>query len=226
MRGGLERLGPFSYRWQAGQFPLGEDSLELAEFPRLRPGTRVCDLGCGPGALMLLLARRQAGLELTGVELDPGAAEQARENLRENGLPGRVITGDLAESRRLLPPGRTDLVISNPPYFAPEEGGVAAGSRGLARSGLACGPEELCRAAAWLLPSGGRLCLCWRPGRLVELLCAMRAHGVEPKRLRWVCPRDGAAPVLMLVEGRRQGRPGLEVLPPLIRSAGVPQAIP
>ena len=44
----------------------------------------------------------------------------------------------------------------------------------------------------------------------------MRAHHMEPKRLRFVCPTASAAPSLILVEGKRGGKSGLTILPPLI----------
>jgi tRNA1Val (adenine37-N6)-methyltransferase len=43
----------------------------------------------------------------------------------------------------------------------------------------------------------------------------MSGAGLEPKRLREVCPRPGAAPSLILAEGLRGGKPGLVIEPPL-----------
>ena len=48
------------------------------------------------------------------------------------------------------------------------------------------------------------------------MFCAMSRRGLEPKRLRLVCHRADSAPSLVLVEGRRGGRPGLKVLPALL----------
>jgi tRNA1(Val) A37 N6-methylase TrmN6 len=73
----------------------------------------------------------------------------------------------------------------------------------------------MCEAAAWLLKFGGRLCVCLRPERLCELMCKMSAAGIEPKRLRTVSKRDGCAPWLVLVEGKRGGKPGMTVEPQL-----------
>ena len=88
-------------------------------------------------------------------------------------------------------------------------------ARAAARSETACTLDELVRAAAWLLPTGGSLFLVHRPERLSELCVTLSACAIEPKRLRLVCPRPGSAPSLVLLEGRRGGRAGLSVEAPL-----------
>ena len=52
--------------------------------------------------------------------------------------------------------------------------------------------------------------------RFLELCDAMRAAGVEPKRVRFVAARETAAPKLVLTEGLKGGRPGLHIQPLLI----------
>ena len=86
-----ERLGPYVYRQSDTCFPLGADSLRLAAFATVRRGDRVCDLGCGAGALLLLLAARESTLELSGVEISPEDGALARQNLAENGLTGTCL---------------------------------------------------------------------------------------------------------------------------------------
>ena len=98
-----ERLGPYVYRQSDACFPLGGDSLALAAFASVRRGDRVCDLGCGAGALPLLLLARESSLDLSGVELDGEAAALARRNLAENGLSGVIRTGDLRRVREQFP---------------------------------------------------------------------------------------------------------------------------
>lgn len=201
-----EQLGPYTLSWEKGVFPLGGDALALGEFASVKPGWRVCDLGTGSGALLLLLARRAEGLALTGVELDPLSARTARENLAANGLTGKIVTGDLRTVP--LPAGGFDLVISNPPYFP-----VGSGkSGGPARSEEFCSLAELCAAAGQLVKNGGRFALCHRPERLVDVLCALRSRGLEPKRLKLVSHSPDRPPALALVEAVRQGRPGLTIL--------------
>lgn len=200
-----ERLGPYTLSWGGGVFPLGGDALALGAFATVRPGWRVCDLGTGSGVLLLLLAGRAEGLSLTGVELDPLSAQTARENLAANALEGTVFQDDLRGAP--LPAGGFDLVISNPPYFP-----VGSGkSGGPARAEESCTLDELCAAAGRLVRNGGRFALCHRPERLVDVLCSLRGHGLEPKRLELVSHGTGRPPSLVLVEAARQGRPGLEV---------------
>lgn len=200
-----EQLGPYTLSWPEGVFPLGGDALALGAFAPVKPGWRVCDLGCGSGALLLLLAAREPSARLFGIELDPLAARTARENLTRNGLEGEILNGDLRENS--LSAGRFDLVVSNPPYFP-----VGAGkSAGRARSEEACTLEELCAAAARLVKNGGRFALCHRPERLVDLFCALRARGLEPKRLKLLRHSPEHSPSLALIEARKQGGPGLKI---------------
>ena len=202
-----EQLGPYTLSWPEGVFPLGGDALALGAFATVRSGWRVCDLGTGSGALLLLLARRAEGLSLTGVELDPLSARTARGNLARNSLAGEIREGDLR--RPPLPAGGFDLVISNPPYFP-----VGAGrGGGMARREECCTLEELCAAAARLVKNGGRFALCHRPERLADVVCALRACRLEPKRMHLVSHSPDHPPSLLLVEGVKGGRPGLAIVP-------------
>lgn len=204
-----EQLGPFSYRWEEGCFPLGQDSLLLGAFATVKPGWRVCDLGCGAGALLLLLLGRVSTLTVCGVEISPVAAAAARRNLARNGLPGEIITGDLKDPASLPTAGRWDLAVSNPPWF-PDGSGRSGGAERMEEQ---CTLEQLCAAAARYLKNGGRFALVHRPDRLTDLLCALRAAGLEPKRMQLVQHRADKPPSAVLLEAVRQGRPGLEVLP-------------
>lgn len=200
-------------------FKLGTDSAMLAAFPALRRGERVCDLGCGVGTLPLLLLARCGELSVDGVELQGSALALCARSLALNGLEDRVRLheADLRRLEGVLPAGAYDLVISNPPYFAAGSGYAAAGeAAGRARDERDCTVEEVCTAASRLTRWGGRFAAVFRPERLVDLLCAMRGSGLEPKRLRFVCHRADSPPSSVLVESRRGGKPGLALEPPLV----------
>ena len=204
-----EALGPYTLRQTSEVFPLCGDTLALGGFAGVRRGDRVCDLGCGSGALALLLLARESTLHVTGVEISPAAAALARENFAANAVPGEVVEGDLRQVKALLPAGAFSLAVSNPPYFPAGSGG----SGGPARMEEHCTLEQLCAAAAWLLKNGGRFALVHRPERLADLMCALRAHALEPKRMQLLVPDHGRPPAAVLLEAIKQGRPGLSVLP-------------
>ena len=211
------RPGGLRFVYGNGQHPPGLDSFLLASLPRLKPGIRVCDLGCGTGLLGLLLLQREPGLTVTGLDIQPGAVELGKLAAAENRLEDRLFfrLEDLRDTA--LPAGSFDLAICNPPYFPPSGGLPPKGTaRRTARTEETCTLGDVCRAAGRLLRWGGSLCLVHKPERLADLLCAPREAGLEPKRLRFVCVRPERAPSLVLLEARRGGRPGLTVEPPLI----------
>lgn len=201
----VEKLDPYTLSWPDGVFPLGGDALALGKFASVKPGWRVCDLGTGSGVLLLLLARRAERLSLTGIEICPLSARTAWENLASNGLPGEILQGDLRQEA--LPAGGFDLAVSNPPYFP-----VGSGrSGGPARSEELCTLDQLCAAAGRLVKNKGRFALCHRPERLADVICSLRAHNLEPKRLKLAAHGPGHAPALLLVEAVKQGKPGLTI---------------
>lgn len=208
-----ERLGPYTLTQSEDLFKVSRDSLLLADFATLRRGNRVFDLGCGVGVLGLCLARRAPGLILDGADLLPQCVALTRENLARNALPGTVWQLDVAELPERLPAGGYDLVLANPPYFQPGQGKAATGPRGVARTGTEAGLAPWCRAARWLLRSGGRFALCCRPWGLNGLMASLTGQGLEPKRLQPVQSAPDRPANLILLEAVAQGNPGLELLP-------------
>ncbi len=209
--------GGLRFVYGNGQHPPGLDSFLLASLPRLKPGWKVCDLGCGTGLLGLLLLQRQRALAVTGLDIQPEAVRLGKLAAAENRMEDRLFfrLEDLRETA--LPAGSFDLAVCNPPYFPPSAGPLPKGeARRTARTEEACTLEDVCRAAGRLLRWGGAFCLVHKPERLTDLLCALRGEGLEPKRLRLVSLRPERAPSLLLLEARRGGKPGLAVEEPLI----------
>ncbi len=211
------RPGGLRFVYGNGQHPPGLDSFLLASLPRLKPGWKVCDLGCGTGLLGLLLLQRQRALAVTGLDIQPEAVRLGKLAAAENRMEDRLFFRLEDLRKTALPAGSFDLAVCNPPYFPPSAGPLPKGeARRTARTEEACTLEDVCRAAGRLLRWGGAFCLVHKPERLTDLLCALRGEGLEPKRLRLVSLRPERAPSLLLLEARRGGKPGLAVEKPLI----------
>ena len=201
------------------------DTILLARFAAVKNGERVVELGTGCGTIPLLLIRDGSPAGVTALDIQEEAVDLLNRSIRlnrENGIDRAAcitpIRGDLREIRSLLPAGESDLVICNPPYKLsgsglknPDPATVTA------RHESECTLDDICEAARWLLRFGGRFVICQRPERLTDVLSCLRAHELEPKRLRLVQGRTDKAPKLFLCEAKRGAKPGyMDVLPALI----------
>jgi len=200
-------------------FRLSTDSVVCAAFSSFPGHAHVADLGCGSGALALMLLADNPTLHLTGIELQEASAAAAVQNARNNGLEDRfsVLHADLRNIRSLLPAGSMDGVISNPPYFPAGSGHTSASTAlAQARSEETCSLAQLVDAAAWLLKWGGKFCLVHRPERLADLIWELRSRKLEPKRIRFVRHHTSGPVSLVLLEARKGGKSGLQYEPDLI----------
>lgn len=194
------------------------DPILLSRFVNIKKEVKVVDLGSGCGILPLLLARLTAAQELVGIEIQPELAERSMRNVKLNNLQDRVriLSGDICKIQNLLPVSYAEQVVSNPPYRHPGSGRIAPNDeRAAARHELAGGLADFVAAASWLLKNGGSFAVIYLVERLPELIVEMVSAGIEPKRLRMVHPRQGEMAKMVLLEGVKGGRPGLQVEKPL-----------
>ena len=197
----------------------GTDAFLLADFAAPKSRDNACDLGTGCGIIPTLWLANRDVRTVLGVEISAEACELARQTAQINGDSVRfeVLNLDMRELKGNVDREHFDLVTCNPPYFDPESGYISPDpERAAARAEIDCGIDDVCAAAAYLLRYGGRFCLCHRPERTADVICAMRNNKIEPKRMRTVHNRPGDKPWLILMEGRRGGRPSLSMEKPFI----------
>lgn len=205
----------------------GTDAYLLAAAVTPDPGALCVDLGSGTGIVSLLLAQRQKAGRVLGVEVQSAFAELIGRNAVLNGLEQRVVAvcedvRQMTQTRLAAALGETgartaDIVVCNPPYMSCESGARnACDEKYIARHEVHGGVADFCAAAARILRFGGRFYVVYRPDRLTDLLGAMRAHRLEPKRMTTVYPDAESAPCMVLVEARAGGAPSLTVTPPLV----------
>ena len=123
----------------------------------------------------------------------------------------RAVCADL-RARRVpgAAAGGFDLVLANPPFRARMSGRESAlVGRRLARGESAARLEDFVAAAARYARHGGRTAFIFAAARSAELISALRARRLEPKRIRFVHPYAAASASTVLVEARKGG--GVEV---------------
>jgi ubiquinone/menaquinone biosynthesis C-methylase UbiE len=83
-----------SHRWRTA-----ENSAAYL-LPRLRPGARLLDVGCGPGTLTVDLARRVAPAAVLGIDFAASVVSEARDHAREAGVTNVAFESrDLRDAR-------------------------------------------------------------------------------------------------------------------------------
>ena len=216
-----EELKAGLYVCRSDVHTFGTDAFLLTGFCRYREKDLVCDLGTGCGIIPLLMQRHRPPKQIWAVDIQPDAIEQLRLGIEKSG--GRNIEPVCADLRELpmLPAGQFDLVTCNPPYKAANSGIQSADAqRQTARHETVGDIRDICAAASRLLQYHGRFCLCCRPERLADVICAMRENRIEPKRLRIVSKTPESAPWLFLLEGRKAAKPFMQIEPALFVRAG------
>ncbi|MCD8096012.1 MAG: methyltransferase [Ruminococcus sp.] len=204
-----EKIGGISlYISQNHRF--GTDAFLLADFAAPRHIDSVCDLCSGCGIVAAVMWERFKPKKIETVEIDEEAAALQRLTVQKSGLKAfSVVRMDLKEYK---PERELDVITCNPPYKLDGTGLKNKSEAAVnARHEVLCRFEDVCEAAAGALKYGGRLCVCNRPQRLCDMMCQMRACGIEPKRMRLVSKNSDSEPWLVLLEGRKGGSPFLKV---------------
>lgn len=200
-------------------FSYSLDALLLADFTYvpIKKG-KLLDLCTGNGVIPLLLSKRTQG-KLYGLEIQKRLANMANRSVELNDLSTQIeiIEGDLKERHLELQQSNFDVVTCNPPYFKTPNNNERNKNEHLtiARHEIHCTLEDVIKACKLYVRPGGKVSIVHRPGRLVDILTLMRAYKIEPKRLRFVYSKSGRSAIMILIEGIRDGKSDLDILPPL-----------
>ncbi|MCC8015821.1 MAG: methyltransferase [Clostridiales bacterium] len=213
-----ERLSDEIYIEVSSEHTFGTDALLLADFANPRKRDTALDMGTGCGIIPFLWLRENPPENLHCLDIQENAFEQVKRSIKRNNLAGKLVPHhcDLRKIKGEFPAEMFSLVTMNPPY-KPVGTGIESlnESAKIARHEICCNIEDAVSAAAYLLKFGGRFCMCHRPERLVDAIEIMRGYKLEPKRLRFVSDKAGEEPFLFLIEGMKNSKPFLRVMPTL-----------
>lgn len=149
----------FTIRQDRCLMKVGTDGVLLGAWANVRGAGTILDIGAGTGLIALMLAQRAPKARIDAVELDPGSAEQAAENIAASPWHDRVRVFPLPIQDFDAPEGRMyDLIVSNPPFFTGALKSPKAG-RNQVRHGETLSFSDLLRSVGRLLPPQGRFSL-------------------------------------------------------------------
>lgn len=98
----------------AGASEPSEEASQSAETSSIK---RILDIGTGSGLIALMLAQRFPNAIIDGIDIDPSAVLQAKDNFSASSFSTRLhaYSSPLQEWQ---PQEKYDMIVSNPPYFS------------------------------------------------------------------------------------------------------------
>lgn len=199
-------------------FCFGMDAVLLTNFCDVKNNSSVVDLGTGTGIIPILLSGKRNISASVGIEIQPEVAEMAKRSVALNNLQDKIeiLNIDLKDATKFLEPYSFDCVISNPPYKLNNSGIINPNDqKAISRHEIKCNLEDVIMTASSLLKQYGRFYMVHRPDRLVDIICLLRKYKLEPKQIRFVHPKMGEKPNMVLIRSSKHGNPELKFDPPL-----------
>lgn len=195
------------------------DAVLIAGLTIPSPDDTVLDLGTGCGIIPLILAYRHPKIKVYGIEVQQQLADLATINVEENRMKDRITIHcmDMKKLKHDMMSGPVDLVVSNPPYRKAESGRINPDQqRAVARHEIKATLSDVVETAQRMLRNAGRFVTVYPAERMADILIQMRSAGLEPKSLRTVHSDRHTDAKLIIVEGKKGGRPGLKIGSPVI----------
>jgi len=200
-------------------FRFGTDTFLLSSFVKLHHGERVIDLGTGCGIIPILLAKKYENAHFVGVDVVEESIQLSRENAKLNGVDDRfqAVLLNVKDVDKHFKPESFDVVITNPPFIEVERGKLnPKNEKAIAKHEILAKLKDFIRAANYLLKFRGRFYMICHTSRFTDTIHFCRNFNIEPKLLQFIHPRKGESASLFLLEARKGGGKGLEVLFPMV----------
>lgn len=150
------RFKQFSIHQDRCAMKVGTDGVLLGAWAQ--GGQRILDIGTGTGLIALMMAQRYPEAEVTGIDIDQEAVQQAQENIVRSPFKDRVeaVHSSLQDYTSLA--SSFNSIVSNPPFFvdslpAPDR------QRTIARHTNTLTYRDLMQSAYQLLSDEGELSL-------------------------------------------------------------------
>ena len=197
-------------------FNFSLDSVLLANFVTINKSDKsILDTGTGNAPIPLILTNR-TNAKITGVEIQKESYELALESVEINKLENQIeiINDDINNFYKNCESDSFDIITCNPPFFK----NVITNDSNyklLARHEKTLNLEQILIIAKKLLKNNGVIALVNRPERMIDIITEMKNNNIEPKKIQLVYPFKGKNANILLIEGSKNGKPGLKILPPL-----------
>ena len=200
-------------------FSFSLDSVLLPNFVTLNKNIEtIMDLGCGNAPIPLILSTKTSA-KIVGVEIQKDSYYLSKKSVLYNKLEDRIelLNMDMKELKNTYSTNSVDVITCNPPYFKYLETSNLNDDEHkiIARHEKTITLEDIVSLSRYLLKNNGILAMVHRTDRLIEIISLFQKYGLEVKKIRFVYPKMDMESNMVLIEGRKNGKVGLKILPPL-----------
>lgn len=185
---------------------VGTDGVLLGSWAALRGDEKnILDVGSGTGLIALMIAQRSSssGAAIDAVEVECGAAREAKDNFKASPWSDRLelYESDFQNFARTKERLQTyDLIVSNPPYFNGTYKSQQA-ERTAARHTELLSSEDLIAGVIKLIePQNGRFAAIFPYENAAIFIAKAAASGLFCNRLLEILPKSGRSPKRMAAE--------------------------
>ena len=191
-------------------FCFGIDSILLSDFAKnIRNNSNVMDLGTGTGILCVLLSGKTQLNKIVGVEVQEEVANMAKRSVKLNHLDNKItiLNENILNLEDKFDKSSFDAIVTNPPYKKMDTGIKNENNKKLiSRHEVTANLEDFIKVSKNLLKDKGEFYMVHRPERLVDILYFMRKYKIEPKQIRFIAPKIGKKPNLVLIKGVKNAK--------------------
>jgi tRNA1(Val) A37 N6-methylase TrmN6 len=200
-------------------FNFSLDSVLLPNFATINSNVKnILDIGCGNGPIPLILSTKTKA-NIVGVEIQKEVFELAKKSIKINNLEDRIkiINSDINEIYNSFETELFDIITCNPPFFKVNEQSNFNKNdyKTIARHEVKLNLDQIFKISKKLLKNNGNIVMVHRPERLLDILLTMKKYNIEPKRIQFIYPKKNMDANILLIEGKKNGNPGLKIEPPM-----------
>ncbi len=200
-------------------FAFSLDSVLLANFASINKSTKMIMDFCSGNAPIPLILSTKTSSHIIGVELQKEIYELAQKSIQINKLDKQIeiLNMNIKDLPKIYETDTFDVITCNPPYFKVKETSNLNKNdiKTIARHELEVNLDDIFSISRKLLKNNGSIAIVHRPERLVEIIEIMKKNNIEPKKLRLVYPKYNTDANTILIEGTKNGSPGMKILSPL-----------
>lgn len=181
---------------------VGTDGVLLGAWADLSAARNVLDIGTGTGLIALMMAQRNEDAQITAIDIDVQAVEQAEENISSSPWKDRIQV-KLQDVIHYQSAGLFDTIVSNPPFFV-DSLKCPDNQRTMARHSDSLPIKELLGKSSSLLHDDGRASFIFPSDHTEEIIRLARGVGLYLSRHTKVKPRTDLPPKRSLLEFKKK----------------------